>query len=205
MKLTSKIISIILALIMLLSLAACAEQQGDDPDKSEQAATTLGTESTESLFDDKGYIKDSIDPNLDYGEEEFNILAWEHSLPEFDIEEETGDPIENAVFVRNANTEERLGVQLEFTIIKGNSSAFKDFCQTVENSIGAGITDAYDAIGCYLRSAGVLTLKHHLVDMLDLEHLDFEKPWWSDSLLELNTINDHLYFISGDIASTLIY
>ncbi len=41
--------------------------------------------------------------------------------------------------------------------------------------------------------------------MLDLEHLDFEKPWWSDSLLELNTINDHLYFISGDIASTLIY
>ncbi len=64
MKLTSKIISIILALIMLLSLAACVEQQGDDPDKSEQAATTLGAETTESLFDDKGYIKDSLDPNL---------------------------------------------------------------------------------------------------------------------------------------------
>jgi hypothetical protein len=41
--------------------------------------------------------------------------------------------------------------------------------------------------------------------MLEVEHLDFEKPWWSSSLLELNTINNQLYFISGDIASTLIY
>ncbi len=207
MKITSRIISMALVLLMLLSLAACANTGSGNETTAPTASTTSPegpAETTESNLDDKGYIKDTLDPNLDFGGEIFNILAWEHSLPEFEVEEETGDAIESSVFVRNANTEERLGVELDFTIIKGNSSAFRDFCKTVDTSIGSGDA-SYDAIGCYLRSAGVLTLQHQLVDMLEVDHLNFDMPWWSDSLLELNTINDHLYFISGDIASTLIY
>ena len=209
-------LSILLALLMLLSITAtaigCGNKSGteseativagDDNAPASEATTTAAE--TESPYDANGYLKDSIDPNVNFGGETFHILAWEHSLPEFEAEEQTGNVIENALYTRNANTEDRLGVDLEFTIIKGNSSAFQDFCYEVSKSVNAG-DGSYDAIGCYLRSAGVMTLQHLLVDMLEVDHLDFEKPWWSDSLLELNIINDRLYFISGDIATTLLY
>ncbi len=218
MKITARIFSLVLAVMMLLSVVACANTEdpvtttgGENTKGGNEVASTTGANNggseevtTEGNYDANGYIKDNLDPNLNFGNKEFNILAWEHTLPEFDIEAETGNIVENAIFVRNANTEERLGVQLNFTVIKGNSSAFRDFCKEVDNTIQSN-TDSYDAIGCYLRSAGVLTLQHHLVNMLEVDHLDFSMPWWSDSLLELNTINDNLYFISGDIASTLIY
>ena len=206
-------LSLCLALLMLLTITATAVGCGG---KGESAVTTAFAESavdtaattteatTESPYDANGYLKDDIDENLNFGGESFHILAWEHSLPEFEVEEQTGNVIENAIYTRNANTEDRLGVDLEFTIIKGNSAAFQEFCQEVAKSVNAG-DGSYDAIGCYLRSAGVMTLQHLLVDLLEVDHLNFEMPWWSDTLLELNTINDRLYFISGDIASTLLY
>jgi len=206
-------LSAILALLMLLSIVCTAIGCSNPVEDEETGATTTaasGADSnveeavTDSLYDSKGYLKDELDPTLNFGDEVVNIFAWEHTLPEFYVEEQSGNIVEDAVYTRNANTESRLGVKLEFTFAKGNSSAFKEFCQTVSNSIDTG-EGAYDLIGCYLRSAGVLTLDHKLLDMLEVNHLDFEKPWWSSTLLDLNTINNSLYFISGDIASTLIY
>ncbi len=223
MKLTVRFLCLALITAMLLSAIACGNSDQGNSDTTTTASTENGVttsqsdaadsgttgESTSSAaptekVDANGYILDDLDPSLNYGDKAFHILAWEHSLPEFAMEEQTGNVIDNAVYTRNANTEDRLGVDLQFTIIKGNSSAFQEFCQEVAKSVNAG-DGSYDAIGCYLRSAGVMTLQHLLVDMLEVNHLDFDKPWWSDSLLELNTINNRLYFISGDIATTLLY
>ena len=166
-------LSLCLALLMLLTITATAVGCGG---KGESAVTTAFAESaedtvatiteatTESPYDANGYLKDDIDENLNFGGESFHILAWEHSLPEFEVEEQTGNVIENAIYTRNANTEDRLGVDLEFTIIKGNSAAFQEFCQEVAKSVNAG-DGSYDAIGCYLRSAGVMTLQHLLVSV----------------------------------------
>ncbi len=203
-------LSALMALLMLLGIVCAAIGCSDPANSVETATTTAVVENsidevtTNDLYDSKGYLKDDLDASLNFGGEVVNIFAWEHTLPEFYVEEQSGNIVEDAVYTRNANTESRLGVKLEFTFAKGNSSAFKEFCQTVSNSIDTG-EGAYDLIGCYLRSAGVLTLEHKLVDMLEVDHLDFEKPWWSSTLLDLNTINNRLYFISGDIASTLIY
>ena len=99
--------------------------------------------------------------------------------------------------------EERLGVTLEFNEIKGNSSAFQEYCQTVMTAVNAG-DNSYDALACYLRSAGVLTLQHGLEDLLAVDYVDFTQPWWPASLTELNTVNDKLFFMSGDIATSLL-
>ena len=206
-------LSAILAILMLLGVAFAAISCSDTSETNEPAATTVapsvGSEDGDEVtvddrYDNNGYLKDELDPTLNFGGETVSIFAWEHTLPEFEVEEETGNVVEDAVYARNANTESRLGVKLEFTFRPGNNTAFQDFCREVSNNISAG-EGAYDLIGCYLRSAGVLTLQNQLMDMLEVDHLDFEKPWWSSSLLELNTINNQLYFISGDIASTLIY
>ena len=41
--------------------------------------------------------------------------------------------------------------------------------------------------------------------MLEVDNLDFEKPWWPSNLIEQSTINDKLYFVSGDISANVIY
>lgn len=206
-------LSAIMALIMLLGVACAAIGCSDPGETADPAATTVAPAATENIgdevtvddrYDSNGYLKDELDPTLNFGGETVSIFAWQHTLPEFEVEEVTGSVVEDSVYTRNANTESRLNVELEFTFRPGNNTAFQDFCKEVSNSISVG-EGAYDLIGCYLRSAGVLTLQKQLQDMLEVEHLDFEKPWWSSSLLELNTINNQLYFISGDIASTLIY
>lgn len=211
----TRTLSAILVLLMLLSVALAVTGCADTKEPGSTDTTTAGGNSadttpadggsdTDSKYDSNGYLNDCLDPTLDFGNSQFNILAWEHSLPEFDIAEQTGSIIDDSVYTRNALTEDRLNVDLNFIVIAGNSGAFNEFCQTVYNSVSSGIGD-YDAIGCYLRSAGVMTLQHVLTDLLTVEHLNFEMPWWSDSLLELNTINDQLYFISGDISTTLLY
>ena len=42
-------------------------------------------------------------------------------------------------------------------------------------------------------------------NMKNYEILDFEKPWWPESLLSKATINDGVYFVSGDISTNFLY
>ena len=207
-----RILALALAALMVAPvMASCGSSDSGTDTPTTTAApsaaeTTIPEETADPNYDANGYLRDSLPDNLDYGKTDFQFLAWEQTTKEYFVEEPTGEVIDNALYNRNMAVEERLGVKLHFREIPGNNtgSTFKDFCQTVMNSVNAN-AQAYDAIACYLRSAGILTLNKMLIDLQEVKHLDFEKPWWSDSLLELNTIYDRLYFMSGDIATSLIY
>ena len=45
----------------------------------------------------------------------------------------------------------------------------------------------------------------YCADMMKLEHLDFEKPWWPAVMLETATIGDSLYFVTGDVSTNSIH
>lgn len=183
-------------------LAACTD--GEKPDDTEQTAGgSEAGETTAAAPPETDYVNDDLPDSLNYGNGQFDFLAWTQSTVEYFSEPE-GDNINNAVYTRNMAVEERLGVKLNFTVRDGNSSTFNEFCTTASNSILSN-TGEFDAIACYSRSAGVLTSKGVLVNLLETEHLNFEKPWWPESLLANNTIGDKLYFMSGDIATSLIY
>ena len=116
-------LSAILALLMLLGVA-CAAIGCSNPVEGDETATTTAAAiaesnieevTTDSLYDSNGYLKDDLDPTLNFGGETVNIFAWEHTLPEFYVEEQSGNIVEDAVYTRNANTESRGGVELEFT------------------------------------------------------------------------------------------
>lgn len=204
-------LSLALAALMLtatISATACGDadqKQSTDTTAAPSAGnTTPVPETTESDYDANGYLKDDLPGDLNYKQETFHILGWKHGNPEFDVESLTGDVINDSIYNRNQTIEERLGVDLEFTIIDGNSAAVAQFCNTVTNNVQAN-AQAYDAIACYPRSAASLAVNHMLLDLQEIEYLNFEKPWWPESLLELYTLYDNLYFMSGDIASTVLF
>ena len=211
MKFT-KLISLLCALVMLLSLfAACAETGSTDETTEEIASTeAIATEPEETKdpnFDDEGYRKSTL-PELDYKGEEINLLVWEDvERPEFEVlESETGlDIVKDAIYERNIKVESTLGVKFVWHEQAGDSNDLKAFVSYVQNCYSSGVY--YDIIATYSRTAASLSANALLTDLntVDNSYLDFDMPWWPETMLETCSIRDSLFFISGDISTNLLH
>ena len=72
----------------------------------------------------------------------------------------------------------------------------ENYIQTAAADIMSGAAQ-YDIFASY-SMCGYAGDKR-VYDLLSQEHLDFEKPWWPENLIGQATINNKLYFCSGDI------
>lgn len=204
----TRIIALALALVMLITaLCACTTGNGNNGDDS-------GTKDNgNNSGDPSGSVTDSSTKELGYYEtpddlgtmnlgKTIRILCWNAEQPEFDIENQTGDDITDAIFFKNQAVEDRLGVILDFTTTPGDYNNRTPFIQQVETG---KVSRDYDIVACYSLTSSSLALKGLSVDLLELDYLNFDKPWWPDSLVGQATINGKLYFASGDISTNLLH
>lgn len=209
-----KTLAIILAMLMCLSvMVSCGGGKTEDPVATTTAAqggentpadTTTTVATTESPYDVNGYLKDSLDPNLNYNGEKFTILYWSDvERIEFEVEEMTGDLIGDALYNRNAAVEDRLNIEFEWVGTKGNYNEQASFVNQIDNDVKSG--GEYEAFAGYSMSAATIALQGLSRNLMEVENIDFEKPWWPSSLTELTTINDRLYFCSGDISTNMLH
>ena len=210
MKFT-KLIALLCALVMLLSLfASCANTGSGDETTADNASTEASVQPEETKdpnYDDAGYLKSSL-PVLDYKGEDVNLLVWEDvERPEFEVlESETGlDIVKDAIYERNMKVESILNVNLVWTEQVGDSNDLKAFVSYVQNCHSSGVY--YDIIATYSRTAASLSANSLLMDLNTVEdsYLDFDKPWWPATMLETCSIKDSLFFISGDISTNLLH
>ena len=118
---------LLLALLMLLPLcAACATDPGETADSTPAAQTSGSNEPSEvttSIYDENGFERDSLPENLNFNDT-IHIFHWsDYTMLEFYVEEDNGNGIDSAIFKRNANVQERLGVTLEYSDAKGQSNS----------------------------------------------------------------------------------
>ncbi len=230
-KTISRLLSLVLALVFVLSVAvACADKPDGQPgdttpvpggdtapagpsdttpsDGAVNGDTTPAVTTpadTESPYDENGYLKDTLSPDLNYGDYQFHMLGWKTSQPDFYVEMDTGDTVIDSIYFRNMAVEDRLGVKITANLIDGDNSKQAPFVEHAMAAIMAGGDCEYDMIGCYSMCGGTLATRNGIADMTELEHLNFEMPWWSDSLIDMSKINNKLFFVSGDVANSLIY
>lgn len=208
-----KALVLLLSLVMLVSVAAsCASKETTTETTTAAADTQLTTDEvttttvpeTESPYDSKGYLKDDLNPELDYNGEKFTILYWSDvERIEFEIEEQTGDLIGDALYLRNATVEERLGVEFEWIGTPGNAQNQSAFVTVAGNDVKSG--GEYEVFAGYSMSAATIALQGLSRNLMELDHINFEQPWWPKSLTDLTTINDRLYFCSGDISTNMLH
>ena len=200
----------VLALAILLCaglLAGCRRQEQGDPTGTNPPDSTGGTTDTgDSLYDEDGYLKDSLDPNLHFGNVDFQILGWNTGYDcDFFAELDIGDTVVDAVYFRNEKVMDRLGVNMKTRFIDGDNSAQEAFVTTALNAIMTSGDCEFDMIGCYSMCGGTLAVRGVIQDLATLKHLDLEKPWWSESLISMSRLNDKLYFVTGDAANSFLY
>ena len=142
-----KILALILAALMLMPMAACSGEEAAENDIQPSSDETEPAETEpESLTDKYGreLIESAIPDELDFGGSTVTIVSRPATSIfnceyEFFVEEDSAEVVQSAVFNRNLETENELGIHLNIELIKHNA-----MMTNVRNSHAAG-DGAYDA------------------------------------------------------------
>jgi len=200
-----KLVAVFLAFLLFSTLLmSCAvSENGNGDDTGGNNIGTSATDNEQPLVDSNGYLLDSVPNDLNFGTT-ISILYWSDvEQPEFQVDEITGDIVKDAIYGRNLQTETRLGITLNWVGTLGNYDNQKNFVSTAFNSISSG--GDYDIFAGYSMTGATLAVNGYVLDLKSLDYLDFEKPWWPDSLIGQATIGDKLYFASGDISTNMLH
>ena len=197
-----KFIKILCLILSLLMLAACFASCGGGGDE-----TTLpqanGTEDEET---GRNAIKDNVPKDLNFNGDTFIFFVRddnELTAIEMNVDNTTNDTLNDAIYYRNTTVEDRLGIEIK-TIGQPNAYAVSDaWNSTVRNAVLTKSND-FDVAAIDGSRGTPLALEGLYYNLLDLPHVDFDKPWWNQSIEKELTLFDTLYYTSGDIAVTQV-
>lgn len=197
-----KIISTVLLLCLILHLTAACAGDGDANknggiNPAENDAIGLGVQNetaTENLFDPEL-------PESDFGGYEFRILNVDKdslwwSLAEIDAAEQNGEVVNDAIYMRNRNIEEKYNFIVNE--IRMSSSA-QD--AALRNSVNSG-TDDYDLVLPLTTGVPGHAQNNYLVDLYKVPYLNFDKLWWNNAITKNFSISNKLFFTASDFILT---
>ena len=138
-------LALILALLMLSSSAvACSNNGGNsDETKGGTAETTGGAtaESTEETEDPNARLESGLD-KADYEGYTFHIFVHDQVTNDFEAEDITGEPINDAMYQRTTTVQDNANVTIEPVIVAADMRGGQ---KPLGNSVTAGTND-YDLV-----------------------------------------------------------
>ena len=211
-KLMTRILLLAIALLMVLSMAACNKDDGQGGDEGTTAETTGSTNSgngsgnggdkTETTtgkeegpnipaglnFNNaefKAYIRGMGGDGVDYGSDLY--VGRELSTD--------ATAVERAVYTRMSSIEDTYGVIFDVQIEDGGLNK-----TIVDNSSKTGV-DVYDLVVDHGRFMMGYAEKNSLLDFAKLPYVDVDQPWWSQEVNEtFRTPGGKLFVMTGDIS-----
>lgn len=199
MKLTKRLISLLLLLSLLASMTACGgdssadTQISDNPAVSGEAADSEPEETMDSL-EARALVEDGL-PEKDYEGRTFRILTYLQPKNDFIAEEMTGALVNDATYDRNMKVMERFNIVLD---INGDSSN-SDVTGIIRNSITAGDNE-YDLISQHMIDTAKLAMSHLYQDFNTVTNIDPSKPWWNASSYRDLSIAGQSFLLAGSIS-----
>ena len=188
-------ICMLLAAAMLAAaLSGCGSQtaggeKNTDPAVNDTAAVT----GDETLSVQQEYIEAL--PEADFGGDTFTILAVSDDIAwgrvSYDAEEEEGEVLNDFIFQRNRAVEELYNISIE-------AVQDSDIPATVREQVTSG-SDEFDMISDYTKYVMRDCVNGYYYNLLNIEELNFENPWWDSACAELMTMADRLFVAYNDM------
>lgn len=199
-----RIVALLCALFMLSTLAvACAKEPEDEktpttPDQGEEGSSdnTPEVEDPEDIVY-KADIPDGFSCNNDV----FTVYAYPQDIfvwKDYDWQNAgtiTGDRINDAVFQRTSQVEEELDLVIEY-FCGVHHAPPTEFI----TAVSAG-EDAYDIGNVNMRSHVSQVTQGLLVNIAEMDALDFDAPWWDQNIQNDLSIYDKFFCLTGDIGT----
>ncbi len=192
MKALRKWLSGALALATALTLlAACG---GGKP--AETAAANTGEATTVPEETEPQYITANL-PEKNFNGKTFNFFGriyegvW--SATDIATHDETGEMLNDAVYARTVNMEEKYNVKLVAT--EGGANVILTDMKTIvtsgDNTYQAMVSDVYDA--------GGLAVEGGNYDLNKVKNIDLSQRWWSKKANDTMTIANTQFYATGEI------
>ena len=174
-----KIISSLLLLTFAAGLLACANS---DEGTTQQATTLAEGESAATEGDPENprmAIKAEL-PDKDFGGREFTIIYPEWSMygDYYFAEEEIGEAINDAIYKRTLNVEEKFNVDLKSVTFGDINTIYP----TVSKSVKAGSDDFSLALTHCMDGVAEFATSGIAVNWNKIPYVDFSKPWWNQQM-----------------------
>ena len=190
---------LIAAMLFCTILISCAGQSGETD-------TTSGTEDTSET--DTGTTVSSIPepdiPELDYGGAEFTYLIRDGNVSSYMekyvyAEEENGEPVNDAIYKRNRQVEEKFNIKIKALYPAWESGWAGELEKLARGYIQSG-DDGIDVISSMRSTLSGLAREGGLYNMLDLDYADLTADWWDKNAADELTIEGRLYLMPSDIS-----
>ena len=195
---------ILAAVIICVILAASCSKSEDISKQNNNSVNKNSPVETSINNEEENKKEENFEPELpeaDYKGYEFRILnitqddMW-WAIVAADIEEQSGEVVEDAIYMRNRNIEAKYNF-----LIKEIRMTRSALASAVKKSVGAG-GDDYDVVFPYTADIPGLVQNNLLMDLNKVPHLDFSKPWWTNDVSQYFSIGNKLLFAMSDILLT---
>ena len=188
-----RIFCFLLALLMLsTAFVACDEKT---PAQTTAPAVTADPTAETTVPEEKP----DIPLQYDYEEHEFNILgAGNQTFNDFDFEEESSLPLDNAQYKRKVKVEEDYNITITEQLSKAYSSGGGPGYKAVNKQVNSGDVD-YDFCIIAGYDVSVLAYSGMLYDLASIKQIGLDKSWWDQNATESLSMHDVVFFTTGEI------
>ncbi|MBQ2708543.1 MAG: hypothetical protein IJF67_09775 [Clostridia bacterium] len=125
----------------------------------------------------------------------FLVISETHNANNYSqeiyAEEENGDPINDAVYRRNAYVEETYDVKI--TEYRSSNPQGEALTAVLANE------DVYQVLMMGMEECMAIASYGGLLNLNDVEYIDLSRPWWDQNVNSMVTCNDITYLAVGDI------
>ena len=205
-----RLIAILLAVIMLLSLTACGDNQDPTVTKDQNndqgnGTTTTAPAAESSKWDNVNFNGETIIISLSDHAPSFAVTAGAEDSVKYikGPDTYTTDPVQNAVYDRNKNISSKLGLDVQYQICSEyNSAAPATTLTIIEGFVLADLEDAPDIIstmGYGMIRAGIKGDLYNTLTTQYENYFDFTaNGWYSDFMYENTLDNSKVFMLAGD-------
>ncbi len=191
----TKALTLLLAVMLMTASCGGTTEKPTGDDTTPGDGTTTAEETTAA--------RDTLPSDLDFGCETVNLFVdREMLIPEYNAEQD-GDVVNDAIYERNIAVQDRLNVKFNFIESDGMYANQKVFQGAIRSSVLSG-DSAYDVVAGYGVSMSMLTGEKLFHNLPDTKYIDFDMPWWPDSLTGALSVYGKLYMASGDISTNTV-
>lgn len=200
---TKKILSLILAVLMILPMAvACAETptEGETTTAGPTAITTAPAAS-EEIPEETELTSKTLPADLKFNGETVTILSRDASFvsDELWVDDQNGAMVNDAIYKRNEKVMEQLDVSIESIKLSGDA-----YLVSTELRNAASNGEAYFDIAANSTYSTIMyTGENIFLDLTDCEYLDLDAIYWSQGYNESASIGNSQYLATGALALSL--
>lgn len=192
-----KFVSLLLAVTFVLSIAVLMSSCNNSGDDSTAPSTNTPTGENPEVED----LPERMDVNFEGYE--FKILISNRAVNtpnDFDASKDTDSAMGMAIAKRNLAMEEKYGVKIG--LVETDFSTSHKAVEKIEKQYSSQTND-YDMGVINTYAVAPLTTDGMLYDLNTVPYLDLSHSWWDQTVVNDLTIQDSIYYVCGDITTTV--